>query len=254
MKKLKKIVGCAGLAFAAMMLTSCKAKIGGGEFSILWQILAIIMWFIALCEMEYLLPKKEGALRRICGYFNLLLFVCGVVFPFVWAPLPYIPKISLGAAAFFWIISLIRGAPIKAQKEAEEKERLAAKAKAEEEEKEAARKAEAEAKAKAEAEAKAAAEAKAKAEAEAKAAAEAKAKAEAEAKAKAEAEEKAKKLSEAQASLSQKESDLEAKKAEVASLGLDAQGIVRKAALNKEIKELEPEIEALKAEIERLSK
>ena len=55
-------------------------------------------------------------------------------------------------------------------------------------------------------------------------------------------------------SLSQMESDLEAKKAEVASLGLDAQGIVQKAKLNKEIKELEPQIETLKAEVERLSK
>ncbi|MBR1721744.1 MAG: hypothetical protein IJ727_04560 [Treponema sp.] len=109
-------------------------------------------------------------------------------------------------------------------------------------------KAEAEAKAKQEAEEKAEAEAKAKAEAEAKA------KAEAEAKAKAEAEEKAKKLAETKAILSQLESDLAAKKAEVASLGLDAQGIVQKAKLNKEIKELEPQIETLKAEVERLSK
>ena len=85
-------------------------------------------------------------------------------------------------------------------------------------------------------------------------AAETNAKAEAEAKAKAEAEEKAKKLAETQAVLSQMESDLEAKKAELASLGMDAQGIVRKAALNKEIKELEPQIETLKAEVERLSK
>ena len=115
---------------------------------------------------------------------------------------------------------------------------------------------EADAKAKAEAEAKAAAEAKLKAEeeAKAKAEAEAKAKAEAETKAKAEAEEKAKNLAETQAVLSQMESDLEAKKAELASLGMDAQGIVRKASLNKEIKELEPQIEILKAEVERLSK
>ena len=35
---------------------------------------------------------------------------------------------------------------------------------------------------------------------------------------------------------------------------MDAQAIVKKAALNKEIKELEPKVEALKAEIEKLSK
>ncbi len=108
----------------------------------------------------------------------------------------------------------------------------------------------------AKAKAKAAAEAKLKAEeeAKAKAEAEAEAKAKTEAEAKAEAEEKAKKLSETQAVLTQMESDLEAKKAELASLGLDAQGIVHKAALNKEIKELEPQVETLKAEGERLSK
>ena len=79
MKKLKKIVGCAGLAFAAMMLTSCKAKIGGGEFSILWQMLAICMWFAAAAQMEYLLPQKEGALRRLCGKFNLILpLMCSI--------------------------------------------------------------------------------------------------------------------------------------------------------------------------------
>ena len=42
--------------------------------------------------------------------------------------------------------------------------------------------------------------------------------------------------------------------AEVASIGMDAQGIVQKAKLNKEIKELEPQIETLKAEVEKLSK
>ncbi len=87
-----------------------------------------------------------------------------------------------------------------------------------------------------------------------KAEAEAKAKQEAEEKAKAEAEAKAKQLAETQQVLTQMENDLEAKKAELASLGLDAQGIVRKAALNKEIKELEPQVETLKAEVERLSK
>ena len=95
--------------------------------------------------------------------------------------------------------------------------------------------------------------AKAKAEAEAKSAAEAKAKEEAIEAAKL-AEEKAAKLAETQAALSQLENDLAAKKAEVASLGLDAQGIVQKAKLNKEIKDLEPQIETLKAEVERLSK
>lgn len=95
----------------------------------------------------------------------------------------------------------------------------------------------------------------AKEKAEAKAASEAKAKEEAiEAAKKRLAEEKAAKLAETQATLTQLENDLAAKKAEVASLGLDAQGIVQKAKLNKEIKELEPQIETLKAEVERLSK
>ena len=108
-------------------------------------------------------------------------------------------------------------------------------------------------KAKAEAE-KAEAEAKAKAKAEAeKAAAEAKVKAEAEARAIAEKEAKAKQLEETKAALSQLESDLEAKKAEVATLGMDAQSIVKKAQLNKEVKELESQIKTLKAEVERLS-
>lgn len=43
-------------------------------------------------------------------------------------------------------------------------------------------------------------------------------------------------------------------KAEAASLASDAQGIMKKAKLNKEIKELEPQIETLNAEVERLSK
>ena len=81
-----------------------------------------------------------------------------------------------------------------------------------------------------------------------------KAKQEAEERAKAEAEAKAKQLAETKAVLEQLENDLEAKKAELATLGLDAQGIVQKAKLNKEIKELEPQIETLKAEVERLSK
>ena len=135
-------------------------------------------------------------------------------------------------------------AAYKAKLDAERAEKAKAKAKA---------KAEAEAKAKAEAE-KAEAEAKAKAEAEAKAKAEAeaKAKAEAEARAIAEKEAKAKQLEETKAALSQLESDLEAKKAEIATLGMDAQSIVKKAQLNKEVKELVPQIETLKAEVERL--
>ena len=130
-------------------------------------------------------------------------------------------------------------AAIEAQKakqraaEKQRKEELAAKKKAEEE-----------------ATAKIIAEEKAKMKAEA----EAKAKQEAEEKAKAESEAKAKQLAEKQAALSQLENDLAAKKAQVASLGLDAQGIVQKAKLNKEIKDLEPQIETLKAEVEKLSK
>lgn len=87
-----------------------------------------------------------------------------------------------------------------------------------------------------------------------KAEAEAKAKQEAEEKAKAEAEAKAKQLAEIQPTLQKLESELEAKKAEAASLASDAQGIMKKAKLNKEIKELEPQVETLKAEVERLSK
>lgn len=78
--------------------------------------------------------------------------------------------------------------------------------------------------------------------------------AEEKAKMKAEAEAKAKQLAETKAVLEQLEEEVAAKKAQVASLGLDAQGIVQKAKLNKEIKELEPQIETLKAEVEKLSK
>ena len=242
MKTLKKLLTLAALVLFAMTLTSCKAKIGGGEFSIFWQILAILMWFIAISQEDYIIPKKQGVFKRICAIFLYILFLAGIIFPFIWAPLPYIPKISLGVAAFIWLIGMIKGAPIKKQKELEELAAIKAKAKAEAEEKE-----------RAEAEKKAAKE-KAKAEAEARAAAEAKAKAEAEAKAKAEAEAKAKQLAEIQPTLQKLESDLEAKKAEAASLASDAQGIMKKAKLNKEIKELEPQIETLKAEVERLSK
>ncbi len=242
MKNIKKMLGFLALGLFAMMFTSCKSKIGGGEFSIFWQILAILMWFIAITQFDYIIPKKQGVFKWICNKFFLVLFLAGIIFPFIWAPLPYIPKISLGVAAFIWLIGMIKGAPIKKQKELEELAAIKAKAKAEAEEKE-----------RAEAEKKAAKE-KAKAEAEARAAAEAKAKAEAEAKAKAEAEAKAKQLAEIQPTLQKLESDLEAKKAEAASLASDAQGIMKKAKLNKEIKELEPQIETLKAEVERLSK
>lgn len=78
--------------------------------------------------------------------------------------------------------------------------------------------------------------------------------AEEKAKMKAEAEAKAKQLAETKAVLEQLEEEVAAKKAQVASLGLDAQDIVQKAKLNKEIKELEPQIETLKAEVEKLSK
>lgn len=62
------------------------------------------------------------------------------------------------------------------------------------------------------------------------------------------------KLAETKAVLEQLEAELAEKKAQVASLGMDAQGIVQKAKLNKEIKELEPQIETLKAEVEKKSK
>lgn len=66
--------------------------------------------------------------------------------------------------------------------------------------------------------------------------------------------EKASTLAETKAVLEELESEVAAKKAEKDSLGRDAQSIVKKAKLNKEIKELEPQIETLKAEVERLSK
>lgn len=100
---------------------------------------------------------------------------------------------------------------------------------------------------------KAEAEAKVKAEAKAKAEAEAKAKAEAEAKAAEEEEEaKAVKLAENQNALEKLEAELASKKAEVAALGMDAQGIIQKGKLNKEVKELESQFENLKSEIEKL--
>ncbi len=119
MKTLKKLLTLAALVLFAMMFTSCKAKIGGGEFSIFWQILAILMWFIAISQFEYIIPKKQGVFKWICHKFFLVLFLAGIIFPFIWAPLPYIPKISLGVAAFIWLIGMIKGAPIKKQKELE---------------------------------------------------------------------------------------------------------------------------------------
>jgi len=62
------------------------------------------------------------------------------------------------------------------------------------------------------------------------------------------------KLTAAKEEISKLEAAIAAKKAEMASLGMDAQAIVKKARLNMQIKELEPEIEALKAEVEKLGK
>ena len=111
MKNMKKMLGFLALGLFAMMFTSCKAKIGGGEFSIFWQILAILMWFIAISQEDYIIPKKQGVFKRICAIFLFILFLAGIIFPFIWAPLPYIPKISLGVAAFIWLIGMIKGAP-----------------------------------------------------------------------------------------------------------------------------------------------
>ena len=163
---------------------------------------------------------------------------------------------SLGTSFIGWgaiIAILVLGYIIVVKKAEKERERIAA-YNAQRAKEAAIKKAKAATeKAKAEAE-KAEAEAKAKAKAEAeKAAAEAKVKAEAEARAIAEKEAKAKQLEETKAALSQLESDLEAKKAEIATLGMDAQSIVKKAQLNKEVKELESQIKTLKAEVERLS-
>ena len=158
--------------------------------------------------------------------------------------------IGWGALLLLFIIAFI----ISAKKAAKEAAALAAynaqKAKERAAEKQRQQELAAKKKAEEEATAKIIAEEKAKMKAEA----EAKAKQEAEEKAKAEAEAKAKQLAETQRVLTQMENDLAAKKAQVASLGLDAQGIVQKAKLNKEIKDLEPQIETLKAEVEKLSK
>lgn len=158
--------------------------------------------------------------------------------------------IGWGALLLLFIIAFI----ISAKKAAKEAAELAAynaqKAKERAAEKQRQQELAAKKKAEEEATAKIIAEEKAKMKAEA----EAKAKQEAEEKAKAESEAKAKQLAETKAVLEQLEEEVAAKKAQVASLGLDAQGIVQKAKLNKEIKELEPQIETLKAEVEKLSK
>ena len=158
--------------------------------------------------------------------------------------------IGWGALLLLFIIAFIISAKKTAKEAAERAAYNAQKAKERAAEKQRQQELAAKKKAEEEATAKIIAEEKAKMKAEA----EAKAKQEAEEKAKAEAEAKAKQLAEKQAALSQLENDLAAKKSEVASLGMDAQGIVQKAKLNKEIKELEPQIETLKAEVERLSK
>ena len=153
-----------------------------------------------------------------------------------------ISLIGWGVLLLLYIIAFIISANIEAKEAAARAAIEAQKAKQRAAEKQ--RKAEEAAKKKAEEEAAA----------KIKAEEEAKAKAEAEAKAKAEAEAKAKQLAEIQPTLQKLESELEAKKAEAASLASDAQGIMKKAKLNKEIKALEPQIETLKAEVEKLSK
>ena len=158
--------------------------------------------------------------------------------------------IGWGALLLLFIIAFIISAK-KAAKEAAARAAIEAqKAKQRAAEKQRQQELAAKKKAEEEATAKIIAEEKAKMKAEA----EAKAKQEAEEKAKAESEAKAKQLAETKAVLEQLEEEVAAKKAQVASLGLDAQGIVQKAKLNKEIKDLEPQIETLKAEVEKLSK
>ena len=109
MKTLKKLLTLAALVLFAMMFTSCKAKIGGGEFSIFWQILAIFMWLAEISQSEYLLPKKINFFRRFLGLILFILFIAGIALPFIWCPLPYTPKISLGIAAFLWLIGWRKG-------------------------------------------------------------------------------------------------------------------------------------------------
>ena len=121
MKTLKKLLTLAALVLFAMTLTSCKAKIGGGEFSIFWQILAIFMWLAEISQSEYLLPKKIKFFRGLINFILIILFIAGITLPFIWCPIPYIPKISLGIAAFLWLIGWRKGEGVKAQQQAEAK-------------------------------------------------------------------------------------------------------------------------------------
>ena len=247
MKILRKLLSFTALILFAMLFTSCKAIIGEGEITVKYAIATTIIALVSfiLDALVCISAEKHG---KGVGWAFLDMII--ILVPFFWRPFTYFNLLVLGISLVLFFIGLgVSGnktlkdnaaSEAKAKVEAEEKEKEEAEKKAQEEEK-ARIEAEEAAKAKAEAEAKAAAEAKAKEEA-------------IEAAKKKLADEKAAKLAETQATLSQLENDLAAKKAEVASLGMDAQGIVQKAKLNKEIKELEPQIETLKAEVERLSK
>ena len=94
MKNMKKMLGFLALGLFAMMFTSCKAKIGGGEFSIFWQILAIFMWLAEISQSEYLLPKKIKFFRGLINFILIILFIAGITLPFIWCPIPSIPKIT----------------------------------------------------------------------------------------------------------------------------------------------------------------
>ena len=214
--------------------------------SILCGIVVVVSSFLNLTEYEHVL----GFIILILGY--VWVFVSGNLYNSEkFGKSLLMCLIPWGVIALIFVIICVIGAIVSAKKqekiakiEAEKKAKAAAAAKI---------KAEQEAKARAEAEAKAAEEAKIKAEeAKIKAEQEAKARAEAEAKAKAEAEAKAAKLVENQNALEKLEAELASKKAEVAALGMDAQGIIQKGKLNKEVKELESQIENLKSEIEKL--
>ena len=215
-----------------------------------------LLYFISIqCAIIIVL---SSFVTHICGFIILIL---GYAWLFVISNL-YNPerfgKSVLMSLVFWGVLAVLVVVVVIVRKKAEEAEaKRKAKANAEAKAKAAAAakiKAEQEAKARAEAEAKAAEEAKIKAEQEAKARAEAEAKAkiEAENKAKAEAEAKAVKLAEDKVVLEKLEAELASKKAEVAALGMDAQGIIQKGKLNKEVKELESQIENLKSEIEKL--
>lgn len=236
MKTLKKLLTLAALVLFAMTFTSCKAIFGDGEITVKYAISTVVIALLCfiLDVIVCISAEKHG---KGVGWAFLDMII--ILVPFFWRPFAYFNLLVLGISLVLFFIGL----GVSGNQTLKDNAAAEAKAKAEAEEKE-----------RAEAEKKAAKE-KAKAEAEVKAAAEAKAKEEAiEAAKKKLAEEKAAKLAETQAALSQMENDLAAKKTEVASLGLDAQGIVQKAKLNKEIKELESHIETLKAEVERLSK